>query len=1180
MTIQEFGNAFKQAIVDSADANKNRQKAKVYPRNQAGDKAAGTKAILTPTYNYPNTPNDAGGSWVIDGWWATIEDHTLRINDDKGKNITNEVKFPTVKVRRDDNAHVGDKHVGVTIPQLTHGDVWQVTPLAVRDLTGVVENWTRAGAGRLTYAEAGYLCGMLFVHGWESLDVRGVYNPVGPYDIAIDRPRRNGIVPRTLQGIREALDNFCAHEEYETFFGNTATAPRNKVASSEIKQSWRTRNVLQNIDGANFIPAMARDMWNNMWEAEELYGPKGIGVGGGNQPFIYHPVTGVKIENWTEIEKAENLRKFELWDGGTATPVALTGFELKPRGKNATVTEMTAATVNAFLAKRVELIRAAGEGPGGHANAVRDDSLHAGMLKCFWRQGWNPEDLVWDATTNNVRVINPADGNNTANGFDEIRLLNGKWFCWYQGMAGAGAGPRGGAGLDMTNAGNLTIMDAWYNLTDRGTGAIGAANLTAIQARTLWNNNWEAADITDHNNDIRITVGAINFDGDMARNFGEKTLVQWRVAMATAAAHGSRKNVLDATGASAADNTIMDDWFNLTDRGTGAIGAANLTAIQARTLWNNNWEAADITDHNNDIRITVGAINFDGDMARNLGEKTLVQWRVAMATAAAHGSRKNVLDATGASAADNTIMDDWFNLTDRGTGHITAANLTAENARALYSNGWDANEIGNAGGEPTLTHPDGTSGVLRGYANINNLGNKVDLLKKIFKSKFKAVSGSSASATDTQIFEYYNKNLSPTEAAALYNGTPQVLGSELTKGTANDEVKYNGKDYKVNEANKIIGAKQAKIDGAKQAKIDAINNAISEIQTLMDDTSNNQPKVEDEEVKTKLGKNKGWKEYLQAAANTSAINTRKEEIKTAINEVRKSKIPTFDAATARTTAITAVKDYWKTKSRNQTENSLVNGKKIDEVLGSDWEKDFNSKNNQTDIDVKKNELIGKIDTEKSLEKTKDNDKIKEIKELFQNLFGADNEISDEVASSWNYNNNESELKNKQGIENLLNENVKGKEKQIAELFSEVGENPAGDNAQEKVKDFVTKQKSELVIKLIFRNKLGDKNYRQQIETEMENKMDDEGRKLDPTVYKKENEKYSKEAMIQYLYEKKTGQQHKLSATKKELTDDNKSHWDKYKWLYAGGGLIVLLIIGSAVVFWDQLTNLKEKNKET
>jgi len=55
----------------------------------------------------------------------------------------------------------------------------------------------------------------------------------------------------------------------------------------------------------------------------------------------------------------------------------------------------------------------------------------------------------------------------------------------------------------------------------------------------------------------------------------------------------------------------------------------------------------------------------------------------------------------------------------------------------------------------------------------------------------------------------------------------------------------------------------------------------------------------------------------------------------AITSLRKAKKPIpFDAAVARADAITAVKNYWKTKSSDQTETGTVNGKSLTEVLGS------------------------------------------------------------------------------------------------------------------------------------------------------------------------------------------------------------------------------------------------------
>ncbi len=45
-----------------------------------------------------------------------------------------------------------------------------------------------------------------------------------------------------------------------------------------------------------------------------------------------------------------------------------------------------------------------------------------------------------------------------------------------------------------------------------------------------------------------------------------------------------RNQALDATGATAADNVIMDGWYALTATGGGAVADVNLTAANARTL--------------------------------------------------------------------------------------------------------------------------------------------------------------------------------------------------------------------------------------------------------------------------------------------------------------------------------------------------------------------------------------------------------------------------------------------------------------------------------------------------------------------------------------------------------------------------------------------------------------------
>ncbi len=41
--------------------------------------------------------------------------------------------------------------------------------------------------------------------------------------------------------------------------------------------------------------------------------------------------------------------------------------------------------------------------------------------------------------------------------------------------------------LDLATPAHVTLIDGWFNRTDRGTGAIPAADLTAAQAKHLHN---------------------------------------------------------------------------------------------------------------------------------------------------------------------------------------------------------------------------------------------------------------------------------------------------------------------------------------------------------------------------------------------------------------------------------------------------------------------------------------------------------------------------------------------------------------------------------------------------------------------------------------------------------------------------------------------------------------------
>ena len=70
MTVKEFGNGFKQEIAEKlADNTLSPERAeKLYPRNKAADKVAGSANLLKQTYVYPNVINYEDGSVIIDSW--------------------------------------------------------------------------------------------------------------------------------------------------------------------------------------------------------------------------------------------------------------------------------------------------------------------------------------------------------------------------------------------------------------------------------------------------------------------------------------------------------------------------------------------------------------------------------------------------------------------------------------------------------------------------------------------------------------------------------------------------------------------------------------------------------------------------------------------------------------------------------------------------------------------------------------------------------------------------------------------------------------------------------------------------------------------------------------------------------------------------------------------------------
>ncbi|MCE8167368.1 MAG: hypothetical protein I3275_01870 [Candidatus Moeniiplasma glomeromycotorum] len=545
--------------------------------------------------------------------------------------------------------------------------------------------------------------------------------------------------------------------------------------------------------------------------------------------------------------------------------------------------------------------------------------------------------------------------------------------------------------------------------------------------------------------------------------------------------------------------------------------------------------------------------------------------------------------AVGGNAGDDTQINDievtnyWISSPDGN--HV----LTGTQAGNIFNNGWtNSNEI-RITNEGNIQATFGTSW------NIDPLTTTraVAVSKHRFIVYFKTASG--VSVSDANILEYFDKNLTGVQAAALYNGSPRVLGSELTKGTNNDEVKFDGKDYKVNNPDSIIAAKQAKIDADNATKLaQAKTTALNTIQALLDDTSDSKPKITDTEVKTQLNKTdnnlidgttlKDWKDYLNAASTTAEVSSRETKIKQAITAIRKAREnPPFDAAATRTKAISEVKNYWKSKSSDQTETGTVNGKKIEEVLGAEWEKEFDDKNDQAAIESKKSELTAKIESEKVQEKkTPAPVSSTEVEEILQEVV-VNNEVkpSSTVTSSWQaFNNPDSELKTAQQIKQFLTENIKDKTVDFVQSLKELpaAEQPTGKDEQEKMTNFLTQQKAETVIKAVFSYKLKkEENFRKEVEVEMENKKDTDEKVLDPQFYPKKDGKFTPEAMVNYLLQKKTGQAFRFATVQEQKGGPKeKSHWEKYGFWYIGGTVLVVAAAGLAIVVWDTLKSADKK----
>ncbi|MCE8163933.1 MAG: hypothetical protein I3274_07040 [Candidatus Moeniiplasma glomeromycotorum] len=726
------------------------------------------------------------------------------------------------------------------------------------------------------------------------------------------------------------------------------------------------------------------------------------------------------------------------------------------------------------------------------------------------------------------------------------------------------------------------------------------AFITATEAVVARNGKWEANEIQVLND----WVPQIRWQGNW-HNF------DWTNAVNTKKVWAISQFLTDfrAVGSDADDNTKISD-IEVNNNWKKENGEYYLTGTQAGQIFNNGWhDPAEIRI----INTGVVECSLDGGVSwlttvdpRTTTRKNAARtvWRNGMG-GPAKMPRNQALQGDGTNVGDNAIMNAWFGLTKTGGGDIEDNNLTATNARDLWDLNWEATDIKNNGGNIRVINPLTGANEDGGFTAIQNLGDKKILIaKKDFTTQFQAVSGNSASASETDILPYFGKGLTPLQAAALYNANPPIPANLLTKGDGTiDFVGVDGtsKNYDLKTSdgiNNYNAAKKAKNDADEAARkvaelASAKTTALNNIQTLMDDTSDNKSKLTEEEVKTQLNTTdnnlidgttiKDWKDYINAAKTTSEVSERENKVKAAIAAIREAKKPIpFDPEKARTAAITAVKNYWKSKSSDKTENGTINSKSMTEILGENWEDGFNDKDNQTDINGEKKRLTDKIDTEKAQEPTEEPPREEEkltdekVENIFKNVLNnTDTQPTSETVKSWQeFDNEKSELKTEAEIKTFLEENIKDKEelaKTIAELPTE--QQPTGNTPEEKVNNFVIKQKAEIVIQTIFKHKLKDENYQQEIAAKMEKEKDGE-KILDEKIYPKKDGKFTPEAMARYLYEKKTGKPLQFATKSQEVpqnpntTASPQSHWDQWKYWYIGGA-ILMVVIGLGILIWKK-----------
>ncbi|MCE8163934.1 MAG: hypothetical protein I3274_07045 [Candidatus Moeniiplasma glomeromycotorum] len=735
MTIQEFGNAFKQAVAETAERGevKPERVQKIYPRQRNDNKIEGSEEILNQEYNYPNVQNDVDGSVIIDGWWDVLMGTNEALKDDQHTRANLNRKNANLRGR----TAVGPADALFNLrTTLTHGrgvggfmeDEFEI------NRANSVEEWRNGQPNFITDAEAGYMMGKLFALYWDSWDIttRGwadrqtiqiflpnvvnrVFNKYvdsasklncwrGAFKTAAD----GGIDTNgggDVAGVQdENDDNGTRGDLLKNGTSGSADDDEEKIAIIDAWLEWCGE---QEITIDILTPAHIREMYSKGWDPCDI-------IKHNDNVRAFHPVTLNPLNGVAEINA---VIKYQVWrqnwnDIAATNTGGGNGIDRNPN-------DMDNDEKDAWLNVRNRLFFSGGSINAAYSNALKtllNNEFDRAHIKALYRQGWNENDFMLNLEGNNLAVFNYATGE-WVQGFDDIQALNGPQTSWRGAVNDADVvnPTRGGGDNTHFIRGSLqsphddNLIDLWL---ERVALLADDFLLTPIQVEELHRLGFNPNDINFdlERGDIWTTKlekggDVMGIDNILAYHKGFRFRTQFKSQRFA----NSRldRNFAALTGDEAAN---IDPWANKGIDGATAGLLYNLgidhaglhndpndaggTGARAFNLGGHNYDLTDADDLRNFVAAKAQAVNPLTDAAWNAAaaqaltaeELTLITDNALDTAAAKYAGAlllahlRAIKQATGNGA--NYELNQTANYTG-GTANGTAANWLARNQVAI-----------------------------------------------------------------------------------------------------------------------------------------------------------------------------------------------------------------------------------------------------------------------------------------------------------------------------------------------------------------------------------------------------------------------------------------------------------------------------------------------------------------